>query len=89
MKTIEEIREITKNAIEEREAKSAEACAKFIEDVIEPNILLRAKNGFRYTSIASNSLTLSQVHRIIDIYEEKGYKVEYCPTTDNIEICWK
>ena len=88
MKTIEEIKEITRNAIEEREAKSIEACAKIIEDVIEPNILLRAKNGFRCTAIDSNTMTLSQINRIIGIYEEKGYEVKYCTTTDNIEIRW-
>ena len=88
MKTIAEIREITQNAIEERKAKSIEACAKIIEDVIEPKILLRAKNGFRCTAIDSNTMTLSQINRIIGIYKEKGYEVKYCAITDNIEIYW-
>jgi hypothetical protein len=88
MKTIAEIRAITQIAIEEKERKSIEACIKFIENVIEPNILLRAKNGYKFTFIDTKSLNLSQVYHIIDIYEEKGYKTKYLGVDDEIEICW-
>ena len=88
MKTIAEIRAITRIAIEEKEKKSIEACAKFIEKVIEPNILLRAKNRYEFTIIDTKSLNLSQIYRIIDIYKEKGYKTKYLGVDDEIEICW-
>ena len=88
MKTIVEIRAITRIAAEERERKSIEACVKFIENVVEPNILAKAKNGYAYTNIDTNSLNLSQIYRIIDIYEEKGYKAKYLGLDDKIEICW-
>ena len=89
MKTIAEIREITQSAIEEREKKCIEACTTFIEDVIEPNILIRAKNGYVCTFIDSSSLVLSQVSHIIDIYEAKGYKVKYNSMDEEIEIRWE
>lgn len=88
MKTIAEIRAITRIATEERERKSIEACAKFVENIIEPSILAKAKNGYAFTTIDTNSLNLSQIYRIIDIYEEKGYKAKYLGVDDKIEICW-
>jgi hypothetical protein len=88
MRTIEEIRAITQNTIKERERKSIEACTKFIEDTIEPNILAKAKNGFTYVYIYENSLSLLQINYIINIYEEKGYKVKYVNSIDTFEIYW-
>lgn len=88
MRTIEEIREITENAIEEKTEKLIEACKNFIEDIIEPNILERAKNGYTSTLIDSTSLSSLQINYIINIYEENGYKVRYTELSQNIEIRW-
>lgn len=89
MKTIEEIREITKNTIEEREKKSIEACTNFIENIIEPNILAEAKRGYVRTFVRTNSLISSEIDYIISVYEKKGYKVKYSAFVDDIEICWE
>ena len=88
MRTIEEIRAITQTTIEEREKESTKACTKIIEDVIEPNILTRAKKGFIRAHIDSRSLNSSQIDYIMGVYEEKGYKVEYRVVDDKIEIRW-
>lgn len=89
MRTIEEIRAITQTTIEEREKESIKACTKIIEDVIEPNILARAKKGFIRAHIDSRSLNSSQIDYIMGIYEKKGYKVDYLGANDKIEICWR
>lgn len=89
MKTIEEIRAITQNIIEEREKELIEVCLRFIEDIIEPSILAEAKKGYGRAFIRTNSLVSSQIDYIIGVYVEKGYKVKYSAYVDDIEICWK
>lgn len=89
MKTIEEIRAIIQNTIEEREKEFVDVCTKFIEDVIEPKILAEAKKGYERAFVRTNRLNPSQIDYVINIYEEKGYKVKYSAYVDDIEICWK
>lgn len=89
MKTIAEIRAITENTLKERENEYIEACTKFIENTVEPNILAHAKNGYVYTFIAAGSLSLSQIDYIMGVYAKEGYKVRYAELSDDIVISWR